>query len=153
MMRDQWFHRVALFLALVLFVPTWNACQSTSGSVGVDWGKDVKHQPPPPSHEPQPTAGYHKKGPPAHAPAHGYRAKHRYRYYPDACVYYESARGAYFFLDDGNWRVSVSLPSSIRLGSSYVWLELDTDEPYRYYDEHREKYPPEKRKKKKKYKG
>ncbi len=29
----------------------------------------------------------HKKnGPPAHAPAHGYRAKHKYRYYPDCSV-------------------------------------------------------------------
>lgn len=45
-------------------------------------------------------------GPPAHAPAWGARAKHKYVYYPSANIYYESARGVYFFLSGGVWQVS-----------------------------------------------
>ena len=38
-------------------------------------------------------------GPPAHAKAHGYRAKHQYRYYPIVQkVYHDSERGLYFYL-------------------------------------------------------
>jgi hypothetical protein len=39
----------------------------------------------------------HKKGgTPPHAPAHGYRAKHQYRYYPSYSVYYDHGRKIYF---------------------------------------------------------
>jgi hypothetical protein len=40
-----------------------------------------------------------KNGPPKHAKAHGYRAKHTYQYYPDAKVYYDVSRGSYFYLE------------------------------------------------------
>jgi len=92
----------------------------------------------------------HKKGgPPAHAPAHGYRAKHKYRYYPSCSVYYDTGRKLYFYLSGENWQVSASLPSQfgIELGG-YVSLEIDNDRPYEYYKEHKAKYPPGQAKKK-----
>lgn len=147
-MPGKQLQRAVLLLSLFLFLAPLSACRSTSGSVGVEWGRAAGHPSPPPSHAPDDIYVDRRKGPPAHAPAHGYRAKHRYRYYPDECVYYDMARRAYFYIDNGGWRMAVSLPGSIRLGSSYISLELDTDEPYRYYHEHREKYPPGKMKKK-----
>ena len=72
-----------------------------------------------------------KTGPPSHAKAHGYRAKHTYRYYADAKVYYDVSRGSYFYLEGDNWRASVSLPDSlkVRLGD-FVTVEMDSDKPY-----------------------
>ena len=101
-------------------------------------------------------AGHHKHkhkkkgGPPPHAPAHGYRAKHQYRYYPSRSVYFDTGRGLYFFLKGNNWEVGASLPSNLRveLGDS-VRIELDTDKPYIYHTDHAKKYPPGKMKKKK----
>ncbi len=88
-----------------------------------------------------------KQGPPAHAPAHGYRAKHRYRYYPDARVYLDTARDRYFYSDRGTWKVSVSLPDRIRvrMGSSVI-IETDSDRPYLKNHDHVRKYPPGQRK-------
>jgi len=140
-------HKAIIFFSVVFFLFSLNACRTTSGSIGVDWGNEAEHKA---SNKPPAKYKDKKNGPPAHAPAHGYRAKHQYRYYPDAGVYYEADRGAYFYLDSGEWRISVSLPHSIHLGSAYVSLELDTDEPYRYHDEHKEKYPPGKKKNKNK---
>jgi len=96
----------------------------------------------------------HKKvGPPAHAKAHGYRAKHKYRYYPDCSVYLDTERGLYFYIKGGNWEVGASLPNKLqmRLGES-VSLELDTDRPYTYHTDHAKQYPPGKMKKNKKNK-
>ena len=74
----------------------------------------------------------HKKGgPPAHAPAHGYRAKHKYRYYPSCSVYYDSDRRIYFYLKGDYWEIGTSLPTHLRLGlGDFVNIELDTDKPY-----------------------
>jgi len=94
-----------------------------------------------------------KTGPPAHAPAHGYRAKHAYRYYPDERTYYDAQRRVYFYLEKDGWRMSASLPSHIRLSANYVTVRMDTDNPYDHYDEHAKKYPPGKVKKKEKKKG
>ncbi len=97
----------------------------------------------------------HRHGPPAHAPAWGYRAKHEYRYYPDAFVYYDVYRNIYFYMDGGTWRMTATLPGSYdaRLGG-YVVIDLDTDSPYEYFERHRHEYPPGKwkRYKKKKHK-
>lgn len=94
-----------------------------------------------------------KKGPPAHAPAHGYRAKYQYRYFPSRSVYFDTGRGLYFYLKGNNWEVGVSLPSSLRveLGDS-VSIELDTDKPYIYHADHVKKFPPGQMKKKNKKK-
>jgi len=98
--------------------------------------KDHKHKP-------------KKGGPPAHAPAHGYRAKHHYRYYPSCSVYYDSGRKLYFYLKGDHWEIGASLPGHISesLGD-YVSLELDTGKPYIYHTDHVKKYPPGKEKKK-----
>ena len=99
--------------------------------------------------------GYkHKKGgPPPHAPAHGYRAKHRYRYYPCCSVYYDRGRRVYFYIEGGHWEVGASLPSRLRVGlGDSVEFELDTDRPYIYHGEHVKKYPPGQLKKKHKMK-
>ena len=91
-----------------------------------------------------------KSGPPAHAPAHGYRAKHRYQYYPTCSVYFDTGRAIYFYLEGDNWRVSVELPEylRVRLGG-YVVVEMDTDRPYLHNKKHKNKYPPGQLKKKK----
>jgi hypothetical protein len=37
--------------------------------------------------------------------------------------------------------MTMALPSAVILDTSdYVSLELETDQPYRYYDEHKDKY-------------
>jgi len=97
---------------------------------------------------------YKKGGPPPWAPAHGYRAKHKYRYYPASRVYYEKERGAYFYYNNGKWQVSASLPSYIRIDvNDHVTLEMDTDKPYEYNHDVVKRYPPGQLKKKHKKKG
>ena len=84
-----------------------------------------------------------KNGPPAHAPAHGYRAKHQYRYYPSCSVYFDIGRSVYFYLEGDNWRAGVRLPNHLRVRlGDYVVVEMDTDRPYLHYESHKEKYPP-----------
>lgn len=144
------FYKPALFLFIAFFLLSLNACR-TAGGVGVGWGGYAEPEAPP-THKPHHKHKVKKHGPPAHVPAHGYRAKHHYRYYPDAYVYYDTGRSVYFYMDNGAWRMSVSLPGFIRLGSAYVSLEMDIGEPYRHHYEHREQYPPKKWKHKKKKK-
>jgi hypothetical protein len=125
----------------IFFLLSLGACQIKS--VGVQIGD-----------EPEPVVVAKSKpkgGPPAHAPAHGYRAKHHYRYYPSCYVYFDISRKCYFYLDGDNWKVSVSLPVSLRaqLGE-YVSIEMYTDRPYTKFEDHRKTYPPGQLKKKKK---
>ena len=82
-------------------------------------------------------------GPPPWAPAHGYRAKHKYHYYPSSYVYFDIDRRLYFYMSAGQWRVSASLPADIRIevGDSVV-LEMDTDTPYPYHTDVVKNYPP-----------
>jgi len=92
-----------------------------------------------------------KGGPPPHAPAHGYRAKYSYRYYPSCYVYFDLSRKCYFYLDGDNWKVSVSLPLHMRVQlGDYVSIEMDTDRPYTKFKDHKKKYPPGQLKKNKK---
>ena len=88
-----------------------------------------------------------KKAPPPWAPAHGRRAKHHYRYYPDVSVYFDAARGVYFYLSGGAWRTSVRLPSGIRISGSYVSLDMDVDKPYKFHKDVIRKHPPGQKKK------
>jgi hypothetical protein len=93
--------------------------------------------------EEEPTRDPHQGGPPPHAPAHGYRAKHEYQYYPDPEVYFDPRRELWFFLSAGDWRAAASLPLELRRRlDDFVTLELETDRPYRYHDRHRSHYPP-----------
>jgi len=94
-------------------------------------------------HDPEAGYGYHKGGPPPHAPAHGYRAKYQYRYYPSCSVYYDYGRKIYFYIKGDHWEFGASLPSHLRIGlGDSVNIELDTDKPYVYHSEHVKKYPP-----------
>jgi hypothetical protein len=82
-----------------------------------------------------------KTGPPQHAKAHGYRAKHTYRYYPSANAYYDVERKAYFYLEGDNWRMGISLPNSLSVGlGKYVTFEMDSDKPYTGFEEHKRQY-------------
>lgn len=90
--------------------------------------------PPPPPEE---------TGPPPWAPAHGYRAKYRYHYYPSSYVYYDVGRKLYFYYEGGNWQVSVSLPGWIHIDiDDHVTLEMNTGKPYDYHSEVVKRYPP-----------
>jgi len=81
--------------------------------------------------------------PPAHAPAHGHRAKYRYRYYPCAYVYFDIDRRVYFYMEGEVWRMSATLPHSIDISvGTAVTIDLDIDKPYKHFDEHKVKYPP-----------
>jgi hypothetical protein len=83
-----------------------------------------------------------KKGPPAHAPAHGYRKKNSYHYYPSSHVYYDTGRKVYFYMDAGNWEFGVSLPSRYRIDiGEAVSIEMDTRTPYVEFEQHKIKYP------------
>lgn len=125
-----------------------NGCYDTRVTVGEE--PTYRHAPPPPE-ETGPPRGH---GPPPWAPAHGYRAKYRYHYYPSSYVYYDLGRKLYFYYDGGNWQVSVSLPASIHIDiGDYVTLEMDTGKPYNYHSEVVERYPPGHEKKKSKAKG
>jgi hypothetical protein len=92
-------------------------------------------------------------GPPPHAPAHGYRAKHNYHYYPSAQVYFDISRRVYFYLDGDNWKMTVSLPTRFRIKlGEHVAIEMDSDKPYTQFEKHKKKYPPGQLKKKKRKK-
>ena len=106
-------------------------CTSTSGAVGVGWGD------PPPHPEIQVA---HKNGPPPHAPAHGYRAKHSFRYYPANEVYYDTGRRIYFYIEGGDWVSDALLPYHLRVSlGSYETVELYSDTPYEYHDQYKAK--------------
>ena len=93
--------------------------------------------------------GYGEKGPPPWAPAHGYRAKHHYNYYPESHVYFDVGRGLYFYYDGGGWQASVSLPAGISISAGeYITLDMDTDRPYVYHSDVVKRYPPGQLKKK-----
>lgn len=70
--------------------------------------------------------------PPPWAPAHGYRAKHQYVYYPDSEVYYAPDTRTWFWLNGSNWQSGVSLPAGlqafVRVGG--VTISLDSGTPY-----------------------
>ncbi|UOX33579.1 hypothetical protein LXD69_16285 [Flavobacterium sediminilitoris] len=97
------------------------------------------------------------QGPPPWAPAHGYRAKTKHIYFPDQNFYYDIEKGVYLYLNNGNWSVSVSLPSifgRINLNTARkVELEIGGHTPYQYNDKHIIAYKkPKKEKKQKKVK-
>ena len=136
-------------LAIVFFFVSFSTDVVAGGSISIQWGKGSG------SDNREVVKKHKKQGPPAHAPAHGYRAKHQYRYYPSRSVYYDAGRELYFYLKGDNWEVGASLPGSLRVGlGDSVSIELDTDKPYIHHAEHVKKYPPGqmKNKNKKKHK-
>ena len=126
--------QIAWLTILLLFtLPVWAV--DISVNIGNIFGSDSKQS----SH----TKAQSTNAPPEHAPAHGYRKKHQYRYYPSAEVYFDPARSLYFYLSSSQWKVTASLPDTfkIQLGSA-VSIEMDSDKPYTKHTEHKAKYPP-----------
>lgn len=70
--------------------------------------------------------------PPPWAPAHGWRAKHQYTYYPRGEVYYARDTHMWFWLDGGNWRSGLRLPGDfqafVQVGG--ISIELGSERPY-----------------------
>lgn len=82
-------------------------------------------------------------GPPPWAPAHGRRAKAVYHYYPQQGVYRNAETGVWFVYRDGEWSAGARLPSTIRIGSESVFVELgmETAKPHLYHAEVSSAYP------------
>jgi hypothetical protein len=74
------------------------------------------------------------QGPPPWAPAHGYRAKTRYVYFPDENMYYDLRSRNYIYLSGRNWVVRTSVPRifiGINLGrSTQIELDFMGERPY-----------------------
>ena len=74
------------------------------------------------------------QGPPPWAPAHGYRAKTRYVYFPDENMYYDLHSRNYIYLSGRNWVVRTSVPRifvGINLGkSAQIELDFVGERPY-----------------------
>lgn len=68
-------------------------------------------------------------------------AAHRYEYYPDAQVYFDPSRQLYFYMEGNQWASRANLPPQIkvRVGAP-VMVELNTERPYEYDNEVRQKY-------------
>jgi hypothetical protein len=139
---------LTVLISLTFLIPL-SGCAVRGPGFGVHVG-DGPHPPvgppPPPPHA--------RGGPPPHAPAHGYRAKYTYYYYPDAGVYFDTARQLYFYMDDGRWRISVSLPRHLHVRlDDHVTIHMNSDRPYTHYRKHKKKFPPGQMKKKHKKKN
>lgn len=124
-------HYIVALLLTVLFLMA-TGCEGGRVTVGTSPQYDA----------PGPGPGA-RGGPPPWAPAHGYRAKYQYRYYPSAQIYFDTGRNIYFYYRNGQWEVSAQIPASlqVQLGDS-VTLEMNTDQPYRYHPDVVKRYPP-----------
>jgi hypothetical protein len=65
------------------------------------------------------------QGPPPWAPAHGYRAKARYTYFPSLGFYFDSRGGFYLFRESGVWVRKSTLPSKYK---NYNWSKYRYEE-------------------------
>jgi surface antigen len=121
---------------------SWQIQDQVSGPIGSgpDYGSTTVVV-----HEPVYLYGPSRSGPPPWAPAHGYRAKYTYSYYPAHQVYYDSHRNLYFYFSGKQWRTSSSYSSRSKLGSA-VFITMRTDRPYHYHSDVRRHYPPGKSK-------
>ena len=76
-----------------------------------------------------------KGGPPDHAPAHGFRRKFQYYYYPSSKVYYSVERKVYFWIEGDGWKFGATLPAGFTIsGDSKVSVSIDDETPYAHYD-------------------
>lgn len=82
----------------------------------------------------------HHGGPPPWAPAHGYRAKTSYVFFPDYNFYYDVHRELYFYMQGGNWAFGFNLPARLARidlrSAPLVELAIVTDRPYIYNHNH-----------------
>jgi hypothetical protein len=76
-------------------------------------------------------------------PPRGERAKFTYRYFPSSFVYFNIDRGIYFYLSEGKWVDSYSLPQAIPIDrDDHVILKMIIDKPYMFHEDVVKKYPP-----------
>lgn len=68
---------------------------------------------------------YAQPGPPPWAPAHGYRAKSHYTYFPSLNFYFDNKAGVYFFFENSIWVRKTALPSKYK---SYNWSKYKFEE-------------------------
>lgn len=70
--------------------------------------------------------------PPPWAPAHGWRAKHHYVYYPSAEVYYSPESRLWFWFGGTGWQVGADLPLELHgyVRTGGINVGLDVDRPY-----------------------
>jgi hypothetical protein len=83
-MKHHSIEKLLFYLICIFFLFSFPGCRTLGGGVYIG------------SHPPDIKAK--KGGPPPHAKAHGYRAKHTYQYYPSASVYFDASRKVYFTL-------------------------------------------------------
>ncbi len=138
-MKKRVMINLTIFSFYIILILALSACTGTGTSFNLSL---IKGSPPPKGKKVE------KHAPPDHAKAYGRRAKHDYRYYPDAQVYFDIHRKVYFYLDGRGWKMSVKLPYKIKL-AGHVTIEMDTDKPYKDFKRHKAKYPPGQMKKKK----
>lgn len=82
-------------------------------------------------------------GPPPWAPAHGWRRKQIYYYYPEVEVYYYPAVARYYWLERGEWRVGTRLPTYYVI-EEHRKIELELDfEPHTQHARIKNMYPPD----------
>jgi hypothetical protein len=138
--RNIKMERMRILLGAILLIMVGFSFLQVGCTLSIGNAPAQVYTPPPP-----------EPGPPPWAPAHGYRAKHRYYYYPESYVYFDVGRSLYFYYSGGGWQASVALPSGIHIAAGeYVALEMDADRPYVYHADVEKKYPPGQKKKKEK---
>jgi hypothetical protein len=65
-----------------------------------------------------------------------------YHYYPRQQVYFDPARGLYFWYERGSWLWGPSLPGYIVLGPRYLPLHLHGPWPYQHHHQVYRRHPP-----------
>ena len=78
------------------------------------------------------------QNPPPHAKAHG--VKKKYKYYPEANVYFNPITKRYTYLNGGKWSTVVTLPTSIRLIGNGNDFDFDGDDPWKNNATHKSQY-------------
>jgi hypothetical protein len=133
-------NHMSIILAGLIFLVALSGCQKGGVVIGAQSHSEYRSE--------------KKGGPPPWAPAHGYRAKHKYRYYPSLYVYFDIGREIYFYLEGDEWKVVVTLPKDIKIGGNkYVTLQMDSERPYIYHADVVRNYPPGQQKSKSKGKN
>ncbi len=68
-----------------------------------------------------------------------FRRRHLYIFYPQYNIYHDVTAGRHYHYVRGTWRSCTKLPFKPPLGPS-VALEMDTDKPYLYNNDHKKRY-------------
>ena len=118
---------------------SWQIQDQETGRIGSGppHGSTTVHVINEPAYRKKPSKG----GPPPWAPAHGYRSKYTYVYYPSHQVYFDSHRNLYFYLSNNHWRKTSRSPMRNPPGTS-ITIIMNTDRPYHHHADVKRRYPP-----------